>query len=89
MLRQDFPYWDVPPKYNRIRILLAERDKTASWLADQLGINKTAVARWCRNDSQPHVPRLYDVAKILGVTVHDILVPELESGADAGAGGEE
>ena len=79
----------MPTKYNRLRILLAERDKTASWLADQLGRHKTGVARWCSNQSQPPVPVLYEIAGVLGVTVHDILVPEVESGADAGAGGEE
>ncbi|MEL7162139.1 MAG: helix-turn-helix transcriptional regulator, partial [Bacteroidota bacterium] len=66
----------VKPKYNRLRILLAERDKNAAWLASQLGRHKTGVARWCANQQQPPVPVLYDIAEVLGVTVHDILVAE-------------
>lgn len=66
----------MEPKLNRIRILLAERDKNATWLANKLGLSKTAVARWCNNTAQPRVATLYDIAEVLGVTVHDILVAE-------------
>ena len=66
----------MPLKYNRIRILLAERDKSATWLAQQVGRNKTAVARWCTNESQPRVPMLYEIAEVLGVGVAEVLVEE-------------
>ena len=64
----------MPLKLNRLRILLAERDKNATWLAKQVGRNKTAVARWCNNETQPHVATLYDIAEVLDVGVHEILV---------------
>ena len=66
----------VALKYNRIRILLAERDRTASWLAEQLDINRTITARWCRNDAQPRIPVLYDIAEVLEVEVAELLVKE-------------
>lgn len=61
-------------QYNRIRILLAERNKTATWLADQVGRHKTAVARWCNNTSQPSIEMLYTIAEVLDVEVRELLV---------------
>ncbi len=38
---------------NRIRVVLAEQDRTNKWLAEKLGKNRTTVSRWCTNDMQP------------------------------------
>ncbi|HLP11165.1 MAG TPA: helix-turn-helix transcriptional regulator [Flavobacteriales bacterium] len=61
--------------YNRIKAVLAEKDKTNIWLADKLGKNKTTVSKWCTNDVQPTIETLFEVAKVLDVDVRELLVP--------------
>lgn len=60
--------------YNRIKAVLAEKGKTNNWLADQLEMNRTTVSKWCRNDMQPRVETLFQIAKVLDVNVRSLLV---------------
>lgn len=60
-------------KYNRIKILLVEKDKSAKWLADQLDKDKSTVSRWCTNDMQPPIETFYEIAKLLDVDVRELL----------------
>ena len=60
-------------RYNRIKIVLAEQDKSSSWLADQVGVNKSTVSRWCSNGMQPTVKMLYTIAEVLEVDVRELL----------------
>lgn len=62
-------------RYNRIKIVLAEKEQSAKWLADQLGKDKSTVSRWCTNDMQPSIETFYEVAKILDVEVRELFVP--------------
>lgn len=59
---------------NRIKSVLADKDKTNLWLAEQLGKNKSTVSKWCTNDQQPTLETLFDVAAILKVDVRELLV---------------
>jgi putative transcriptional regulator len=61
-------------RYNRIKIVLIENDKTNAWLADQLGLSKGAVSRWCTNDNQPTIENLFKIAELLGVEVSELLI---------------
>jgi len=61
------------PVYNRIKAVLAERRKTNYWLASQLEVNRTTVSKWCRNEMQPRVETLFQIAKVLEVDVRDLL----------------
>lgn len=61
--------------YNRIKAVLAERGVTNNWLADQLAMNRTTVSKWCRNEMQPRVETLFQIAKVLDVDVRELLVP--------------
>jgi putative transcriptional regulator len=61
-------------KFNRIKVVLAEKDKTAIWLAEQVGRDKSTVSRWCTNDMQPPLEVLYQNAEILAVDVCTLLV---------------
>lgn len=60
-------------RYNRIKIVLIEKDKTNLWLADKMGVTPAAVSRWCTNDAQPNVETLFKIAKVLGVEVIELL----------------
>lgn len=62
-------------KYNRIKTLLVENDKSAKWLAEELGRDKSTVSRWCTNDMQPPIETFYQIAKLLDVDVRELLVP--------------
>jgi transcriptional regulator with XRE-family HTH domain len=61
--------------YNRIRVVLAEQDRTNKWLAEKVGKNRTTVSRWCTNDMQPSIETLAEVAKILDVDIRELLLP--------------
>jgi transcriptional regulator with XRE-family HTH domain len=59
---------------NRIKSVLADKDKTNLWLAEQLGKNKSTISKWCTNDQQPTLETLFDIAEVLGVDVCELLV---------------
>lgn len=60
--------------YNRIKAVLAEKGKTNNWLADELDMNRTTVSKWCRNDMQPRVETLFQIANALGIDVRKLLI---------------
>jgi DNA-binding XRE family transcriptional regulator len=64
--------------YNRIKAVLAEQGRTNNWLADQLEMNRTTVSKWCRNEMQPRVETLFQIAKVLGVNVRVLLISTKE-----------
>lgn len=59
--------------YNRIKAVLAEKGKTNNWLADELNMNRTTVSKWCRNEMQPRIETLYQIANVLNVDVRELL----------------
>ena len=61
-------------RYNRIKIVLLENEKTNIWLAEQLNVSRTTVSKWCTNDNQPTVETLFKIAAVLGVDVCELLV---------------
>lgn len=58
---------------NRIKVVLAEKNRTNKWLAEQLGKNVSTVSKWCTNSSQPSLETLPDIARLLEVDVKDLL----------------
>ena len=60
--------------FNRIKAVLAEKGKTNNWLAEELDMNRTTISKWCRNDMQPRVETLFQIANALGVDVRELLV---------------
>lgn len=58
---------------NRLKAVLAEKQKTGKWLADQLNKSETTVSRWCRNEIQPSMETLLDIAKLLDIDIKDLL----------------
>ena len=60
--------------YNRLKVVLAEKEKTGTWLSEQMGRNIGTVSRWMTNKVQPSVEQLYDIAKYLDVDVRELLV---------------
>jgi len=58
---------------NRLKIVLAEQNKTNKWLAEIIHKNETTVSRWCTNETQPSLESLVEVAQVLGVDVRELL----------------
>ena len=50
---------------NRIKVALAEKNKSGKWLAEQLGKTDNTVSRWVQNKTQPSLEQLYDIARTL------------------------
>ena len=59
--------------YNRIKSVLAEKNKTGTWLSEQMGRNLGTVSRWMTNKVQPSIEQLYEIAKHLDVDVRELL----------------
>ncbi|UOE39950.1 helix-turn-helix domain-containing protein [Chryseobacterium suipulveris] len=60
-------------KINRLKVVLAEKEKTNKWLAEHLGKSEVTVSRWVTNDNQPSMETLLEIAKLLDVDIKDLL----------------
>ena len=65
-------------RYNRLKIVLAEKERTGTWLSEQMGHNICTVSRWMTNKVQPSVEQLYEIARHLDVDVKELLVSSKE-----------
>lgn len=59
---------------NRLKIVLAEQDKTNKWLAEQLNKDQATVSKWCNNKQQPTLEMLVKIAKCLQVDAQTLIV---------------
>jgi transcriptional regulator with XRE-family HTH domain len=59
--------------YNRIKSVLAEKNKTNKDLAKLLNRTESSVSRWCTNDIQPSLEILYEISKFLKVDIRELL----------------
>lgn len=60
--------------FNRIKAVIAEQGLTSLWLSRELGVSPVTVSKWCRNEMQPTVANLFEIAKALDVDVRLLLV---------------
>ncbi len=58
----------------KVKSVMAEKNKTGTWLSEKIDRNLGTVSRWMTNKVQPSVEQLYDIAKHLDVNVRDLLV---------------
>lgn len=58
---------------NKIRVVLAEKQITNRWLAEQLGVTDMTVSRWSTNKVQPSVSQLVEIAKLLEVNITELI----------------
>lgn len=57
---------------NRLKVVLAEKNKTNRWLAEAIGKNENTISRWCSNKSQPSVDVVVKIAKALDIDVREL-----------------
>ena len=60
-------------KLNRIKIVLAEKEKTNADLAKALDKNQATISRWCTNDAQPGLETLFEIADFLDIEVSELI----------------
>jgi hypothetical protein len=42
-------------RYNRLKIVLAEKERTGTWLSEQMGHSISTVSLWMTNKVQPSI----------------------------------
>ncbi|BFK46938.1 helix-turn-helix transcriptional regulator [Alistipes sp.] len=62
--------------FNRIKVVLAEKNKSNKWLAEQLDKDPAMVSKWVTNTNQPNIETLIHISKVLNVSVNDLLRTE-------------
>ena len=60
---------------NRIKVVLAEKQRTNRWLAEQTGKSENTISRWCSNKSQPSIAQLQEIANLLDDDVRVLIRP--------------
>lgn len=63
-------------KFNRLRTVMADKEKTGRELALDLGVGPVTVSRWSSNIQQPHIKDLFEIARALDCSVCDLLEKE-------------
>ena len=58
---------------NRIKAVLAEKQRTNRWLAEQMSKSENTISRWCSNKSQPSLDMLVKVAELLNVDPRQLI----------------
>ena len=58
---------------NRIKIALAEQNKTTRWLAEKTGKSDITISRWVQNKTQPSLEQLVEIAKALEISPKDLI----------------
>ena len=51
--------------FNRIKVVLAELQRTNRWLAEPLDKSEATILKWCTNRAQPSLKTLVEMAKVL------------------------
>ena len=63
---------------NRIKAVLAEKQRTNRWLAEQMSKSENTISRWCFNKSQPSIAQLQEIANLLDVDIRVLLKSQKE-----------
>ena len=50
---------------NRIKVMLADRNQTNKWLAEQVGKDPATVSKWVTNTSQPSLEMIFRIEELL------------------------
>ena len=61
---------------NRIRVVLAEKNMTNKYLAELLGKDPAVVSKWVTNTNQPNLETIIQIAKVLNVSVDELIRTE-------------
>ena len=65
-------------KINRLRIVMAQKEKTGMWSGKKIGKSNCTVSKYMNQRVQPDLRTLYDIANALHVDVRDLLVSNIK-----------
>lgn len=60
---------------NKIRVVLADKMITKTYLAEKLEVSNMTISRWCANTAQPSAIQLLEISKILDCKLDDLFEP--------------
>jgi toxin-antitoxin system, antitoxin component, xre family len=60
---------------NKIRVVLADKMITKTYLAEKLEVSNMTISRWCANTTQPSAIQLLEISKILDCKLDDLFEP--------------
>ena len=56
---------------NRIKAVLAEKQLTDKWLAEEIGKSENTISKWCSNKVQPSLEVLLEIATLLSIDIRE------------------
>jgi XRE family transcriptional regulator len=65
-------------KLNRLKVVLVEKDISQTELAERIGKSFSTVNAYCCNRQQPSLEILAEIAKVLSVSLKDLVVETTE-----------
>ena len=60
---------------NKIRVVLADKMITKTYLAEKLEVSNMTISRWCANTTQTSAIQLLEISKILDCKLDDLFEP--------------
>ena len=63
---------------NRIKVVLAEKQRTSKWLDEQFGVTPATVRKWCTNTSQPDLQTLAQIVDLFNCDNRDLITSKKE-----------
>ena len=63
-------------RLNRLKVVMAEKNLSNTWLSEKLGVSQATVSKWMTNYSQPNLESLIKISKVLNVDVNELIRPE-------------
>lgn len=64
---------------NRIKEVLKMKGRSQLWLAGEIGVTTNTISSFCKNDSQPRLDTLHEIAEVLDMGVYDLILPNKKS----------
>lgn len=61
---------------NRIKVVLAEKNMNNKWLSEPLEKDPAIISKWVTNTTQPNIEMLIQIAKVLEVSIDELLRTE-------------
>lgn len=58
---------------NRLKVILAEKNITNKWLAEQMGVGQATISKWVTNSAQPNLEMLIKLSKTLNVEIAELV----------------
>ena len=59
---------------NRIKAVLAEKQLTDKWLAEEIGKSENTISKWYSNKVQPSLEVLLEIATLLSIDIRELLI---------------